>query len=150
VLISKTERMQILISSPCYFRKLVRTAWSFALEDQYLLILDMVSLYRDAQELSGIEAHVYFTASTYTGDKWTTLKITEGAIVCNIGDQLMRWSDDKLKSTFHRVTCPRPGEYQGDRYSIGFFNQANRNAELQGPGKTYPPIVSECFLTITV
>lgn len=37
----------------------------------------------------------------------------------NVGDQLMRWSDDKLKSTFHRVTCPRPGldDYLGDRYS---------------------------------
>lgn len=58
--------------------------------------------------------------------------VPKGAIVCNIGDQLMRWSDDKLKSTFHRVTCPRPGEYQGDRYSIGFFNQVRCPCLLMG------------------
>lgn len=31
--------------------------------------------------------------------------------------QLMRWSDDKLKSTFHRVTAPslKRGDYMGDR-----------------------------------
>ncbi|KAI5476550.1 long-chain fatty alcohol oxidase, FAO1 [Pseudohyphozyma bogoriensis] len=80
------------------------------------------------------------------GDKWTTLKIQEGEIVCNIGDQLMRWSDDKLKSTFHRVTCPRPGEYQGDRYSIGFFNQARKSANMQGPLKSYPPITGAEFI----
>ncbi|KAM0750351.1 Clavaminate synthase-like protein [Meredithblackwellia eburnea MCA 4105] len=80
------------------------------------------------------------------GDKWTTLKIQEGDIVCNLGDQMKRWSDDKWKSTFHRVTCPRPGEYQGDRYSIGFFNQANKSANIQGPMKRYPPINGAEFI----
>ncbi|KAL8277044.1 hypothetical protein RQP46_010578 [Phenoliferia psychrophenolica] len=80
------------------------------------------------------------------GDKWTKVIVPKGAIVCNIGDQLMRWSDDKLKSTFHRVTCPRPGEYQGDRYSIGFFNQARKNADMQGPGKVYPSITGAEFI----
>ena len=35
----------------------------------------------------------------------------------------MRWSDDRLKSNYHRVRMPRPGEYQGSRYSIAYFNQ---------------------------
>lgn len=73
------------------------------------------------------------------GDQWTPITITEGAIVCNIGDQAMRWSDDRLKSTFHRVSI---GDYLGDRYSIGFFNQARKSANMQGPKKAYPPIVS--------
>lgn len=30
----------------------------------------------------------------------------EGAITVNIGDILMRWSDDVLKSTYHRVRTP--------------------------------------------
>jgi isopenicillin N synthase-like dioxygenase len=30
----------------------------------------------------------------------------EGAITVNIGDILMRWSDDTLKSTYHRVRVP--------------------------------------------
>ncbi|ORY77562.1 hypothetical protein BCR35DRAFT_292142 [Leucosporidium creatinivorum] len=82
------------------------------------------------------------------GDKWTPIKITEGAIVCNIGDQLMRWSDDKLKSTFHRVTAPslKRGDYMGDRYSIGFFNQARKSANMQGPLKSYPPITGAEFI----
>ena len=36
----------------------------------------------------------------------------------------MRWSDDKLKSNYHRVRMPMPGEDQGSRYSIAYFNQA--------------------------
>ncbi|GAA5821746.1 hypothetical protein JCM11251_001003 [Rhodosporidiobolus azoricus] len=80
------------------------------------------------------------------GDKWTPIKVLPGSIICNIGDQLMRWSDDRLKSTYHRVTCPRPGQYQGPRYSIGFFNQARRNAVIQGPAKKYPKITGAEFL----
>ncbi|GAA5949327.1 hypothetical protein JCM3765_003372 [Sporobolomyces pararoseus] len=81
------------------------------------------------------------------GDKWVKADIEDGEIVCNIGDQLMRWSDDRLKSTFHRVTCPRPGEYQGARYSMGFFNQARRSAVIQGPKKVYPKITGQEFIS---
>lgn len=35
----------------------------------------------------------------------------------------MRWSDDKLKSNYHRVRMPTPSEDQGSRYSIAYFNQ---------------------------
>ena len=42
----------------------------------------------------------------------------------------MRWSDDKLKSNYHRVRMPVPGEDQGSRYSIAYFNQVS---PLQGP-----------------
>lgn len=34
-----------------------------------------------------------------------------------------RWSDDKLKSNYHRVRMPLPGEDKGSRYSIAYFNQ---------------------------
>jgi len=70
----------------------------------------------------------------------------EGAITVNIGDMLMQWSDDRLKSTFHRVRMPRPGEYQGPRYSIGFFNQANKSSVIQGPKKKYAPISGLDFI----
>jgi len=42
---------------------------------------------------------------------WTDIEPIEGAITCNIGDMLMRWSDDRLRSTLHRVRLPRAGEY---------------------------------------
>lgn len=31
------------------------------------------------------------------GDEWTPIRVERGAIVINVGDQLMRWSDDRLK-----------------------------------------------------
>jgi len=48
----------------------------------------------------------------------------EGTIVFNIGDFLMRWSNDILKSTLHRVRAPPPQEGQTHtpgRFSIPYF-----------------------------
>ena len=69
-----------------------------------------------------------------------------GVITCNIGDMMMRWSDDLLPSTLHRVRMPKPDEYQGPRYSIAFFCQANMDAIIEGPGKLYPPITAHDYL----
>jgi isopenicillin N synthase-like dioxygenase len=77
---------------------------------------------------------------------WTPIEPAEGVITCNIGDMLMRWSDDQLQSTFHRVKNPGPDEYQGARYSLAFFCQANRDAVVEGPGKKYEPITAEDYL----
>lgn len=51
-----------------------------------------------------------------------------------------------LHSTFHRVRCPRPGQNQSARHSIGLFNQARRDAVIQGPKKLYPKITGGEFL----
>ncbi|MET1117045.1 MAG: 2-oxoglutarate and iron-dependent oxygenase domain-containing protein [Comamonas sp.] len=77
---------------------------------------------------------------------WTSVEPDEKAITCNIGDMLMRWSDDQLPSNFHRVKNPRPGEYMGPRYSLAFFAQANRDAIIEGPGRKYPPIAAGDYL----
>lgn len=77
---------------------------------------------------------------------WTDVEPAEGVITCNIGDMLMRWSDDKLLSTLHRVRMPRPDESQDSRYSIAFFCQANKDAVIQGPNKRYPPITAHDYL----
>ena len=52
----------------------------------------------------------------------------EGGMLVNIGDLLMRWSNDSLKSTQHRVTLPPlQDRYEGQermtkaRYSIPYF-----------------------------
>ena len=59
------------------------------------------------------------------GDVWTKVEPVEGEVVCNIGDLLMSWSDDRFRSTFHRVKTPvdREKDYFGERYSLAFFNQ---------------------------
>lgn len=79
-------------------------------------------------------------------NEWTPCPAIPGAITVNIGDALMRWSDDRLKSNYHRVRMPRPGEYQGSRYSIAYFNQANKSAVIQGPEKHYPPVTAQDFV----
>lgn len=72
---------------------------------------------------------------------------TKGDIVCNIGDLLMSWSDDRFKSTFHRVRAPSDLEkdWFGPRYSIAFFNQPCTDAVIQGPLKKYPAVTGEEF-----
>jgi isopenicillin N synthase-like dioxygenase len=77
---------------------------------------------------------------------WTDIEPLPGVVTCNIGDMLMRWSDDKLLSTLHRVRMPRADEYLGPRYSLPFFCQANKDAVIQGPGKKYAPITAHDYL----
>ncbi|MCX8560939.1 isopenicillin N synthase family oxygenase [Mycolicibacterium mucogenicum] len=78
--------------------------------------------------------------------EWTPVVPSDTAITCNIGDMLMRWSDDQLLSTFHRVRVPGAGEYAGPRYSIPFFAQANRDVVIDPPAGTYPPITAAEYL----
>ncbi|CAN8101856.1 unnamed protein product [Discula destructiva] len=81
------------------------------------------------------------------GDKWTRVDFEPGAIICNIGDMLMSWSDDQFKSTFHRVKAPcEPGDYYGERFSIAFFNQPSKDTIIQGPNKKYPEITGRQFI----
>ncbi|KAB8212005.1 hypothetical protein BDV34DRAFT_233966 [Aspergillus parasiticus] len=83
----------------------------------------------------GRESHSSFAS----GDVFTPLPAETGPIVVNIGDMLMAWSDDRLKSNFHRVRAKEDG-MSPSRYSIAYFNQARRDFVLQGPLKKYPAI----------
>lgn len=81
------------------------------------------------------------------GDTWTPVAFAPGDIVCNIGDLLMSWSDDRFKSTLHRVRAPTDPEkdWFGPRYSIAYFNQPCVDAVIQGPNKKYPAVTGEEF-----
>ncbi|KAH7033244.1 uncharacterized protein B0I36DRAFT_321031 [Microdochium trichocladiopsis] len=81
------------------------------------------------------------------GDTWTKVEPVAGEIVCNIGDLLMSWSDDRFKSTFHRVKTPADPatDYFGPRYSMAYFNQPNTDCEIQGPLKKYPMVTGQQF-----
>jgi isopenicillin N synthase-like dioxygenase len=48
---------------------------------------------------------------------WIEAPVIADALVCNIGDCLMRWTNDVYVSTPHKVVSP-PGR---DRYSVAFF-----------------------------
>lgn len=77
---------------------------------------------------------------------WTDVAPKTGIITCNIGDMLMRWSDDKLLSNLHRVRMPKPDEYLGARYSMAFFAQANMDTLLQGPEGKYEPMTGHDYI----
>ena len=62
----------------------------------------------------------------------------KGACVMNVGDLLMRWSNDYLKSTLHRVTLPPLNDrYEGSqrmtraRYSIPYFVSADPESVVE-------------------
>lgn len=57
------------------------------------------------------------------GGGWTDVPALPGALVCNIGDCLMRWSNDVYVSTPHRVLPPAR-----ERYSVAFFLDPNPDA----------------------
>lgn len=50
---------------------------------------------------------------------WHPVPPVDGAYVCNIGDLMQRWTNDRYKSTMHKVISPLT---QTDRYSCAFFN----------------------------
>lgn len=58
-----------------------------------------------------------------SGD-WISPPTIPGALICNIGDCLMRWTNDVYVSTPHRVVNPIGRE----RYSIAFFLDPNPDA----------------------
>lgn len=78
---------------------------------------------------------------------WSKVRFVPGSIVCNIGDLLMSWSDDRFQSTLHRVKAPcgEPGDYYGERFSLAFFNQPCKDARIQGPRKKYPLVTGAEF-----
>jgi isopenicillin N synthase-like dioxygenase len=76
--------------------------------------------------------------------------IIPGAFICNIGDCLMRWTNDVYVSTPHKVVSP-PGR---DRYSVAFFFDPDPDAVVaclptccddRRPAK-YPAVAASDFL----
>ena len=63
---------------------------------------------------------------TRSGD-WISPPTISGALICNIGDCLMRWTNDVYVSTPHRVVNPVGRE----RYSIAFFLDPNPEAVVE-------------------
>lgn len=82
--------------------------------------------------------------------RWLDAPVIPNAFVCNIGDCLMRWTNDVYVSTPHKVVSPR----NRDRYSIAFFLDPDPDALVaclpncagaQRPAK-YPPVTGAEFL----
>ena len=81
---------------------------------------------------------------------WIAVAPVRGTFVCNIGDAMMRWTNDVYVSNAHRVVNRSARE----RYSAAFFCEPNPDALIAcipacaGPGNPakYPPIAFADFL----
>ncbi|KAF9872640.1 thymine dioxygenase [Colletotrichum karsti] len=64
-----------------------------------------------------------------------------GTVVVNAGDLLMRWSNDTIKSTIHRVVepprKPEDGSEYPARYSIAYFCNPNFKSHIEAIPGTY-------------
>jgi isopenicillin N synthase-like dioxygenase len=94
-------------------------------------------------EVGGLEVR------TRSGE-WIAAPPIPSAFVCNIGDLLMRWTNDVYASTPHRVVSP-PGR---ERYAIALFFDPNPDAiiaclptcaDASRPAR-YPPIRADDYL----
>jgi isopenicillin N synthase-like dioxygenase len=84
---------------------------------------------------------------------WIDVHIPRDGFCCNIGDLLMRWSNDRWVSTLHRVAVPPMDATPTDRISLVFFQYPNPDAVIRcfpscmGAVEKYPPItVAEHYL----
>ena len=102
------------------------------------------------REIGGLQAR------TKQG-KWVDVEPRKGAVIVNIGDMMMRWSNDILTSTPHRVGLDPKCESKvvPERYSIAFFCNPNKSAIIKALPNThneenptkYAPISSRDYLT---
>ena len=85
---------------------------------------------------------------------WLDVPKIPGAFIINIGDIMMRWTNDRFVSTMHRVVNPPDGMgLTARRMSIPFFFMPNYDAVIEcipsciGEGAKYPPIESGKLLS---
>lgn len=62
---------------------------------------------------------------------WAPVRVSPGSLVINLGDMMERWTNDRWRSTLHRVANP-PGVSLAEsrRQSIGFFVHPNYDATI--------------------
>jgi isopenicillin N synthase-like dioxygenase len=82
----------------------------------------------------------------YDGSKWEDAPIEPDTFVVNIGDLMMRWTNDKYRSTLHRVANPVDGQWDQTRFSFVFFHTPNEDALISSLDRDnaakYPDILS--------
>ena len=85
---------------------------------------------------------------------WIPADAVPGAILANVGDMLLRWTDGRYRSAPHRVLAPKtPGT---DRHSVAFFLNCNVDAAVDarslglaagdGAEPKWPPITAMGYI----
>ena len=86
----------------------------------------------------------------YRDDRWHDVTVPRGSFVCNIGDMLARWTNDRWISTLHRVVPPPAGDGPVRRRSLARFLDCPPDLVVEtipsctGPGNpsNYEPVVA--------
>ncbi len=78
------------------------------------------------------EAHADGLQVEVASGEWRDIVFPEGAYVVNLGDQLAMWSNDRWRSTLHRVVVPVDADTRGrGRLSLGFFHMPDAAATIE-------------------
>ncbi len=109
----------------------------------------------------GIGAHTDYGVTTllladqqpglqvFVDGRWQDVVPVEGAFIVNLGDLMARWTNDRWRSTLHRVLPVQAvGSGTARRRSVPFFHEGNFDALVEclptctGPDRPvkYPPI----------
>ncbi len=81
---------------------------------------------------------------------WHPVVPDEGMFLVNLGDLLAQWTNDRWRSTVHRVVPPARGPDPARRRSAAFFHDGNYDALVSclptclepGHEPTYPPVLA--------
>ena len=66
-----------------------------------------------------------------TDGKWHQAKYIPDTVIINTGDLMSRWTNEKYRSTLHRVRARTQQEAKAtDRYSIAFFTDPDNNTPI--------------------
>jgi isopenicillin N synthase-like dioxygenase len=100
-----------------------------------------------AEAPEGLEVLV----STHAGDRWTSVPAVAGSLIVNLGDAMARWTNDRWRSTLHRVVTPQSRLAAASRrQSIAFFHNAHWDAVIEclpscldeGESPRYAPVTA--------
>ena len=111
--------------------------------------LNMVTFIRNEASSGGLQVR-------RRDGRWVDAPSIPGSFVVNLGDLMMRWTNDRWLSTPHRVAMPPAENAAGsDRLAMVFFLTPNYDAEIRcietcaGPDEPpkYPPITTAAYRT---
>ena len=86
-----------------------------------------------------------------TTGEWLAVPVVPGAFIVNIGDLMARWTNDRWRSTLHRVVNPPADQtWRSRRQSLVFFHNPNYDALIEclptcrepGAAPKYPAVTS--------
>ena len=90
-----------------------------------------ITILRQEKKLGGLQV-LSPTTTAPSRQEWIDVPYVGGSYVVNLGDAMARWTNDRWRSTLHRVlTPPLNANEPTRRQSIAFFHNANWEAIIE-------------------